>query len=68
MLICIFYVITTSSNLYEQIRELELEVTEVKESMANASEDLRIMVSCFKEIQLQRAMKRKLEQKGMHRD
>ncbi|XP_033627571.1 protein KIAA0100-like isoform X2 [Asterias rubens] len=48
-------------SLSAHITDIELQVNECKESLVNASEDLRIMISCFKEIQLQRAVKRKLQ-------
>ncbi|XP_022101959.1 protein KIAA0100-like isoform X3 [Acanthaster planci] len=51
----------SDQSMLGQIADIELQVNECKESLANASEDLRIMISCFKEIQLQRAVKRKLQ-------
>ncbi|XP_071848291.1 bridge-like lipid transfer protein family member 2 isoform X2 [Apostichopus japonicus] len=47
--------------LAQKTRSLEIQLYEIKESMGNAAEDLRIMVSCFQEIQLQMALKRKLQ-------
>ncbi|XP_072163323.1 bridge-like lipid transfer protein family member 2 [Diadema setosum] len=48
--------------LVRRVSDLKKQLFESKESLLNAAEDLRIMVSCYKEIQLQMALKRKLHQ------
>nr|XP_054749338.1 bridge-like lipid transfer protein family member 2 isoform X1 [Lytechinus pictus] len=48
--------------LVRKVSELEKQLYESKESLLNAAEDLRIMVSCYKEIQLQTALKKKMHQ------
>nr|XP_002730876.1 PREDICTED: UPF0378 protein KIAA0100-like [Saccoglossus kowalevskii] len=52
------------ANLLQESTDLEQQLNDCKESLLNSSEDLRIMVSCFKESQLQNKIQLQPKREG----